>query len=144
VTFAAEKTAAAASHEFQALELVTPTEEHYFKSPCSVAEIRNIIAYRGVLHIVQLFRRTSDKLVLAHAGTFLGNWMMPPKFPVKLSWALNVALALDALHDMGLMHRDLTLSNVVYFGKHATLIDLECGPSSIHILPPEMLSEPDA
>lgn len=50
-------------------------------------------------------------------------------------------MALEYLHAQGIPHRDLTLNNVTVKDPVATLIDLESGPSTTCVQPPEYYTD---
>lgn len=147
-----EAAEAVATDVFQSLPLIADADadetKYYLKAPRSGKEIHNLLKAQGLAHVVQLVGRTADKLVLVKDGSDIGRTFFRPdvEYPGPAThrlWAIDVADALASLHAKGIFHRDITLFNTLVDGEHATLCDLEAGPTSKPIIAPEVFIHGD-
>lgn len=143
-TKAARIAAALACEAFLSLPLVEVDESlHHAKVPGSELEVAQLLAAKGLPHVVQLLGRTSTQVVTQHAGMSLTTAFRhaPRLFEngrVRRSWVHDVARALAALHRQGIVHRDLSSNNVVVDGPRAVVVDLESRSTTGGYGPPEM------
>ncbi|WWC62938.1 uncharacterized protein I303_105536 [Kwoniella dejecticola CBS 10117] len=136
---------------FQSLDLIeVNTEVHYAKIPRSIREIENLLKVKGVPHVVQIVGRTSDgKVVLERFGQNLKQWITDKitarqwnfSEEEKIQWILDIAQGLASLHERGIIHKDLTMNNILFEKNRAIICDLKSGDSSIDIRPPEFVQK---
>lgn len=110
--------------------------EHFVKKGKYRSEIENLIRCQGgsvpgrILspHIIQLLGRSAEgQLVfprLSSSARTLGRFS---SLAVYKSWILQLIDALDCLHSVGIVHRDLRADNLVFSadGKRLVVCDLE-------------------
>ncbi|WOO77616.1 Serine/threonine-protein kinase pim-2 [Vanrija pseudolonga] len=144
---AARTAQAQASAAFLSLPVIDGAESnaaYHAKVPRSELEVAQLLAARGLPHVVQLLGRTSTQLLTAHAGTsltdaFFGAPHLFADAAVRRSWVYDVARAVCGLHARGIVHRDLSTNNVVVDGHgRAVLVDLESDGTTGGYGPPEM------
>ncbi|OCF75477.1 serine/threonine protein kinase [Kwoniella mangroviensis CBS 8886] len=137
------------TEEFKSLPIVKVDPSiHHVKLPRSLREVKNLITVRGVPHLIQLVGRAEEgRVVTLRYGQDLTSWNIGPfvdgakvQLPQewKYQWVVDIVLALQNLHKLGILHGDLTTNNVLYDHDHAILCDLESGPHTDLLIPPEL------
>jgi hypothetical protein len=111
-------------------------EKHFLKQAKYRSEIENLIKCQGgpvpgkplSPHVIQLLGRSPDgKLVfqkLSRSAFTLGRFSSLATYK---NWILQLIDGLDALHSVGIVHRDLRADNLVFSpdGQRLVIIDLE-------------------
>ncbi|WRT68099.1 uncharacterized protein IL334_005074 [Kwoniella shivajii] len=115
---------------------------HYAKTPRSTGEIQNLIATRGVPKIVQLIGKTSDGKILTKLyGQNITEWIRDRSMKIPKEWTNNwvvdIAQGLANLHHRNILHRDLTINNVLFRRDHAIICDLGSVGTTGSAQPPE-------
>ncbi|OCF56906.1 hypothetical protein L486_05762 [Kwoniella mangroviensis CBS 10435] len=111
------------SEEFKSLPIVkVDPATHHVKLPRSLREVKNLITVRAVPYLIQLVGRTEEgRVVTLRYGQDLTSWNMGPfvdgakvQLPQewKYQWVVDIVLALQNLHKLGILHGDLTTNNV--------------------------------
>ncbi|WVQ65421.1 uncharacterized protein L199_003597 [Kwoniella botswanensis] len=121
---------------------------HHAKVPRCLDEIKHLFAVQGVPYLVQLVGRTEEgRMVSLKFGQDLTSWILGPfvdgakvQLPEewKYQWVVDIVLGLRNLHKRNILHADLTTNNVLFDKDHAILCDLESGPHTDHLVPPEL------
>ncbi|WWC71085.1 uncharacterized protein I206_105038 [Kwoniella pini CBS 10737] len=124
---------------------------HYCKTAKTTDEVKNLLAVQDLPHIVQLVGRSDEgKLVTLRFGDDLGSWVGGPfvngrriNLPEswKSQWTIDIVKGLKSLHKIGILHKDLTVNNILFKEDHAIICDLECGPHTYLTIPPELAQE---
>ncbi|WWD05230.1 hypothetical protein V865_003303 [Kwoniella europaea PYCC6329] len=135
---------AAESDIFHSLPVIqVDAAVHHTKPPRSVTELQHLILVRGHPHLVHLLGRTTDRniVTLKHGDRTLLDWLcdydeeVPEEW--KYQWIVDIALGLSFLHHNDIIHNDLADQNILLKDNHAVICDLESGPTSLDIVPPE-------
>ncbi|WWC96458.1 hypothetical protein V866_003326 [Kwoniella sp. B9012] len=137
------------SEIFQSLPIIkVDPNVHHAKLPRCLDEIKNLFSVQGVPYLVQLVGRTEEgRMVTLKFGQDLTSWILGPfvdggklQLPEewKYQWVVDIVLGLRNLHKRNILHADLTTNNVLFDKSHAILCDLESGPHTSHLVPPEL------
>ncbi|WWC71083.1 uncharacterized protein I206_105036 [Kwoniella pini CBS 10737] len=134
-----------ASETFKSLPLVKYDQSiHHAKVIRSMDELQNLIALKGCTNVIQIIGRTEAGQVLTRRfGQGLSEWIIDRSLDVpeewKYQWILDVVTGLSQLHGKNILHKDLSINNVLYDKNHAVICDIEAGPDTIFQYPPECI-----
>ena len=125
------------SEEVAKLPLVAfDPEKHFKKSPTYKQEIRYLLQCRGSPRIVQLLGRTEDgalvfpKFKRSFLVTALSNKDHGRIQNIR-RWMLDIIDGVASLHSLGIVHRDLTLRNILD-ADPLVICDLQCLHATSH------------
>ena len=119
------------SEEMAKLPLISlDAEKHFAKSPTYKQEIRYLLQCRGSPHVVQLLGRTEEgalvfpKFQRAFNVTVINN---PDDRRIQniRRWMLDIIDGVAYLHSLGIVHRDLTMRNILE-SDPLVICDLQC------------------
>jgi hypothetical protein len=119
---------------------------HFVKPTSYECEIHNLLRCRGSPYVVQLLGKTDDnRLVFPKAphDLHLFSIIRPHliTIPVVKAFMLHLVDGVAYLHSQGIVHRDLTLRNLLYSGnlqKPVVIADLQCRWATMHCSAPEV------
>ncbi|KAF8199734.1 kinase-like domain-containing protein [Pholiota molesta] len=133
------------SEELAKLPLIVfDPDKHFTKAPTYKQEIRYLLQCQGSKHVVQLLGRTEDGLLVfpkiksSFLYTVLSNSDQSRIQNIK-RWMLDIIDGVAYLHSLGIVHRDLTMRNILDSGSAPLIIcDLQCLHSTFNCRPFEI------
>lgn len=110
--------------------------KHFAKKGKYRSEIENLVKCQGgsvpghrlSLHVVQLLGRSSDgRLVFEKLSSSARTLSRFSSLAIYKSWILQLVDALDCIHSVGIVHRDLRADNILFSvdGERLAVCDLE-------------------
>ncbi|PPQ69694.1 hypothetical protein CVT26_001653 [Gymnopilus dilepis] len=131
------------SEELAGLPIITfHPEKHFAKRPTYKQEIRYLLECRGAHSIVQLLGRTEsgDLVFPKFKETFLLT-VLKNKDEGRIEnirrWMLDIIDGVAYLHSRGIVHRDLTMRNILQ-SSPLVICDLQCYHATGHCRPFEI------
>ncbi|KAF8186287.1 kinase-like domain-containing protein [Pholiota molesta] len=129
------------SQEIAKLPLITvDTEKHFTKTPTYKQEIKYLLQCKGSPRVVELLGRSEDGLLVfpkfarSFDSTVVSNKDQGRIQNIK-RWMLDIIDGVAYLHALGIIHRDLTIRNILEAAP-LVLCDLQCKYATYH--PPEL------